>query len=158
MKKLLLFIVLFAVGNVFSQKKNAALNETFGISCKCSDVVLYPYFYYKDPEDQANSHLYLRFDFHHKGKTKCKPEFTGNITIFRDATITATIPLNALTSFVNTENQRIFVITALNLPASFRPMTLGGNYKITYSLQYGTGACPATSTKIVRFAKSEPIL
>jgi hypothetical protein len=39
------------------------------------------------------------------------------------------------------------------------PMTIGGNYKITYSLQYGLkSVCPAQSTIIVRFKKEEPLL
>jgi hypothetical protein len=90
---------------------------------------------------------------------KCKPEFTGSITIYRSSEITVTIPVANLTSYVDTLGQRIFVVTQLNLPPSFRPMTLGGNYKITYSLNYGEKyVCPKNSTKLVRFAKSEPIL
>jgi len=158
MKKLILFTILLITSNVFSQKKNIGIRETVAISCKCSDLVIFPYFYYQDPENGSNSNLILRFDFQHKGKVKCKPEFVGNITIYRANTITATIPLNALTSYVDTDNQRIFIVSPLSLPNSFRPMTIGGNYIITYSLKYGTGICPATSTKTVRFKKSEPIL
>lgn len=159
MKKIFIITLLLIASNVFAQKKNSALSSSIeGLTCKCSNLEIYPYFYYQDPQNALNSSLYLRFDFQHKGKVKCKPEFTGNITIYRADDITVTIPLNALTSFVDTNGQRIFVITQLNVPDSFRPMTIGGNYKITYSLKYGTGICPAKSTKTVRFAKSEPIL
>ncbi len=158
MKKILIIAILLTATNLFSQKTNTALSPIVTTSCKCADLQIYPYLYYQDPQNAPNSSLYLRFDFHHKGKAKCKPEFVGSITIYRADSITVTIPLNALTSFVNSTNQRIFVVTPLNLPASFRPMTVGGNYKITYSLRYGESVCPATSTKIVRFAKSEPIL
>jgi hypothetical protein len=155
----LAFLLLFAMVGM-AQNKRILTSPVGGVSllCKCSDLVIYPYFYYQDPQNAPNSSLYLRFDFQHKGKIKCKPEFAGSITIYRSDDITVTIPLSNLTSFVDTDGQRIFVVTQLNLPNSFRPMTLGGNYKITYSLKYGTGICPATSTKIVRFAKSEPIL
>ncbi len=158
MKKLIIFTILLVASTVNAQKKNALLKETVSVTCKCSDLLIYPYFYYQDPQNAPNSSLYLRFDFQHKGKVKCKPEFTGNITIYRADDITVTIPLRNLTSYVDTNNQRIFVITQLNLPDSFRPMTIGGNYKITYSMTYGTGICPATSTKTIRFSKSEPIL
>jgi hypothetical protein len=158
-KKLIILTVLLTVSNLFSQKKITAITSPVEtLACKCSNLEIYPYFYYEDQQNGSNSSLHLRFDFHHKGKIKCKPEFVGNITIYRADDITVTIPLNALTSYVNTENQRIFVITQLSLPNSFRPMTIGGNYKITYSLKYGNTTCPATSTKTVRFAKSEPIL
>lgn len=143
---------------MFSQKKNIEIKETVGISCKCSDLVIYPYFYYQDPQNLPNSSLLLRFDFQHKGKMKCKPEFTGSITIYKDSNRTVTIPLSNLTSLVDTNGQRIFVITQLNLPDSLRPMQLNSSYKINYSLKYGTGICPTLSTKSVRFMKSEPIL
>lgn len=158
MKKIILFIVLVFAGTVFSQKKNAAINEVQTLSCKCSDLVLYSFFYYQDPQNAPNSSLLLRFDFQHKGKMKCKPEFTGNITIYKDINTTVTIPLSSLTSLVDTDGQRVFVITQLNLPDSFRPMRLNGVYKISYSMSYGTGVCPAKSSKNVRFMKSEPIL
>ena len=157
-KKILILVFLLTASHVFSQKKNTAIKETIGTTCKCSNLQVFPYFYYQDPQNAPNSNLYLRFDFHHKGKPKCKPEFVGNITIYRDTNIRVNIPVANLTSFVDTDGQRIFVITQLHLPDSFRPMTVGGNYKITYSLKYGTGICPASSTKIVRFTKSEPIL
>ncbi|KQT21493.1 hypothetical protein ASG31_16600 [Chryseobacterium sp. Leaf404] len=129
------------------------------ISCICNDLEIYPYFYYKDPERASTSHLYLRFDFHHKGRNKCKPEFKGSITIYRSDDIQVTIPLNRLTSPVDNMGQRIFVITQLHLPDSFRPMTLGGNNRITYSLNYGIKSqCPTSFTKFVRFTTSEPIL
>ncbi len=159
MKKIILFTVLLFASNTFAQKINTTLTSPVEtLACKCSYLEIYPYFYYQDPQNAPNSSLYLRFDFHHKGKAKCKPEFVGSITIYRANDVTVTIPISNLTSFVDTNRQRIFEITQLHLPDSFRPMTLGGNYKITYSLKYGTSVCPATSTKIVRFRKSEPIL
>lgn len=141
----------------FSQKK--VITNPVTASCNCADLELYPSFYYKEPETPSTSSLYLRFDFHHIGTAKCKPDFLGSITIARSNAITVTIPLRNLTSYVDTMGQRIFVVTQLHLPDSFRPMTVGGNYKITYSLSYGVKAvCPKTSSKYVRFAKSEPIL
>lgn len=158
MKKILFIAILLIAGNTFAQKKNAAIKEVQTISCKCSNLEIYPYFYYQDPQNAPNSNLLLRFDFHHKGKAKCKPEFTGSITIYKDINTTVTIPLSDLTSLVDTDGQRIFVITQLSLPDSFRPMRINGVYKITYSMNYGTGICPTKSSKNVRFMKSEPIL
>lgn len=142
----------------FGQKRGILTGPKVDTSCQCSKLVVRPYFYYQDPDLRNNSNLYLRFDFQHKGM-RCKPDFVGSITIYRADDIKVTIPLNTLTSYVDTENQRIFVITPLSLPNSFRPMTVGGNYKITYSLRYGTtSVCPATSSQIIRFQTSEPIL
>ncbi len=156
-KIIILFFFIFSQFAI-AQKKGVLSGPKVITSCQCSNLVVYPYFYYQDPDLRNNSNLYLRFDFHHKGM-KCIPEFVGSITIFRSETIKVTIPLNTLTSYVDTENQRIFVITPLSLPNSFRPMTVGGNYKITYSLRYGTtSVCPASSSQIIRFQTSEPIL
>lgn len=152
-----IFLIVFAFlsfSNLFSQKK-----ADLQTSCLCKDLVVYPYFYYKDPERSSTSHLYLRFDFHHKGKNKCKPEFKGSISIYRSDDIQVTIPLGNLASLVDNMGQRIFVVTQLHLPSSFSPMIVGGNYKITYSLNYGIKSpCPTAFTKYVRFTTSEPIL
>ena len=156
-KIIILFFFIFSQFAI-AQKKGALSGPKVDTSCKCSNLIVRPYFYYKELGTPNTSFLYLRFDFQHKG-VKCIPEFVGSITIFRSDEIKVTIPLNTLTSYVNTENQRIFVITPLSLPNSFRPMTVGGNYKITYSLRYGTTlVCPATSSQIIRFQTSEPIL
>ena len=152
-----LFLLIFFQVAFGQRKKTSSVKgvETF---CKCSQLVVRPYFYYKEPETPNTSYLYLRFDFQHKGM-RCKPEFVGSITIERSEDIKVTIPLNTLTSFVDTADQRIFVITPLSLPDSFRPMVIGGNYKITYSMNYGDrSVCLNPNLKIIRFSRSEPIL
>ncbi len=162
MKKIILVAVILLVSQLsFSQKKviTNTISSPIATSCNCSDLEIYPYFYYQDPDLPNASSMFLRFDFHHKGKLKCKPEFLGNITISKSDGISVTIPVSRLTSYVNTENQRIFVVTQQHLLGTLRPMIVGTNYKITYSLGYGTkSVCPKTSTKNVVFEKSEPIL
>lgn len=158
-KIIFLVFVFLSFSNIFAQKEPRSPQADTQTSCLCKDLEIYPYFYYKDSASAPNSHLYLRFDFHHKGRNQCKPEFKGNITIYRSDAIQVTIPVGNLTSFVDTMGQRIFVITQLHLPNSFRPMTTGGTYRITYSLNYGIKSpCPVSFTKNVRFTTSEPIL
>jgi hypothetical protein len=158
MKKLLATLVLLLFTTVVLAQNKTLQNSASGVvtNCECSKLVLFPYFYYQDPNLPDNSSLLLRFDFQHKG-IKCMPEFKNSITIYRSPTQTVTIPMDRLTSSVNTMGQRIFVIPQ-SILGSLRPMTVGGNYKITFSLGYGTSICPATTAKIVRFAKNEPIL
>ena len=104
--KLLIFAFLIFSQFAFSQKKGTVRGTKMDTSCKCSDLVVYPYFYYQDPATPNPSSLLLRFDFHHKGM-KCKPEFTGNITSYRSEESKVTIPVANLTSYVDTVGQRI---------------------------------------------------
>ena len=158
MKKSLSILAILLFNTVlFGQNKTLQNSATDVVTrCECSKLVLFPYFYYQDPNLPETSSLLLRFDFQHKGM-RCMPEFRKSITIYRSPTQTVTIPLDRLTSYINTIGQRIFVIPqSLLLP--LRTMVVGGNYKITFSLEYGTSICPASTVKIVRFSKNEPIL
>ncbi len=160
MKNIFILIAfqLFVFNNSFAQKNNSNNGIPTPGDCKCNNLEVYPYFYYQDVNIPNESNLLLRFDFNHKGQ-KCLPKFLNAITIYRSPTQTINISLDRLTTLTNTMQGHIFVIPQILLPENMRPMVVGGNYKITYSLEYGTkSVCPANTTKIVRFKKQEPLL
>lgn len=160
--KISMLVLLFISQFAFSQKKGEIEVRTDQItlpSCKCSELAVYPYLYYRDPANPTTSDLLLRFDFHRKGVAKCKPEFLGNLSIFGNTTISVTFEVKNLVSLTNTEGQRIFIIPRSQITSTFSRFLTGQNFKIVYSLSYGTkSVCPAKSSKLIKFQKSEPIL
>lgn len=157
--KISLFLILLFSQLAFAQKKGEVTGQLTIPSCKCSELELYPFMYYQDPSNPETSNLLLRFDFHRKGVVKCKPEFLGNISLFRNTTISVSFPAKDLTSLTNTDGQRIFIIPRSQLPASFGTIANGATFKAVYSLSYGTkSVCPASSSKLIKFQKSEPII
>jgi hypothetical protein len=156
MKTIVFTLALFflSLTSVFSQKGKASAFKN-PISCKCSELNVYPYFYPTD-EGHPDGLLFLRFDFHHRGRQKCLPEFKGNITITRENGSTVSFPVSNLIKYENTVPRIIFHLSPLGFPSSFRPMVIGEKYKITYRMDYGITACLSTQ-KSVELTSGEPI-
>lgn len=128
-------------------------------SCKCSELGVNIYMYYQDPANPTTSNYLLRFDFHRQGVVKCKPEFIGEISLGRNATIWQNFVASDLTSLYDTDGQRTFIIPQSLLTTRFGTIDNRSTIKVVYSLKYGpTSVCPAKSSKLVKFQKSEPIL